>query len=498
MMNSFREVFAKDLATKKVPDHVVLFAKNKDDDDVLEWIENSRERIKTKEETCDFDLVRLVRILFLYPETPSVPLADIHNLPFWLETGETNLVYWTQNHALNYLVSYQVLAEKGIVPVSLEQRDRLRVLLICMLQGYAELGSTVYSAVTLEVLFLLIDFSIEKELIDLARRCIVRIIRDCISLDGDMGTDWCHAQLRPPSYDLPTGHNIDGLIRYCRKECAPEVSRLMAAITSSSCLDAIVAEAMMGAVTHVPRCMDTSCFVEGSLSRQDATLFEWMNGKYFTSPSQAMRTVELIEEMGLWEHPHFKPYRFTRRLKHARLLGVATRILSPILKATLRTPCEIKRLDASALVDVTYVHSLFRKKACVSIDRLGFAAVVQGGTSIVPWCPSRLGDAVGARDVRVSIAEDLCTKRIRVHRVSFPFHVASPFVCKGLFGFRVMKGTDATLEKCGKYEVILRYNGMYVCSIVGKGAIDVTEDDIIRSKKSEFVFVFRRYTSFEI
>jgi hypothetical protein len=145
--------------------------------------------ISTKS-TADFDIVKLIRILFFTNgEYDSLILPVLRPIPFWLEKNEDNREYWSENHMIMWMSSDWLLHEKYGKEVDSNLIYRLKHYLELKQEyGFYEYFSSVYLPYTLSGLLNLADFAQDTEIKNLATVVANKLLQHILLLTNNKGT----------------------------------------------------------------------------------------------------------------------------------------------------------------------------------------------------------------------------------------------------------------------------------------------------------------------
>src|SRR6185436_2455381 len=112
-------------------------------------------------ETSDFDIVKLIRVLFFTNGAyDSQILPVLNSVPYWINKGDTVRNYWSENHMIMWMSSDWLLHEKYGKAIDNTLDTRLRHYLELKVQyGFYEFFSSVYAPYCLSGLLNLADFS---------------------------------------------------------------------------------------------------------------------------------------------------------------------------------------------------------------------------------------------------------------------------------------------------------------------------------------------------
>lgn len=208
-------------------------------------LKTALKKVTTREGESDFQIISLIRLLFLGDESVAEiatakrqSVSALDTFPFW-PTGSKNqanmdkLVFWSENHLIMTLGScylfrqYKLNPELNVAPetkkIILQQLDKtletkllkiyLRAHCLDIFNGVYEVNSSVYLPYTLSGLLNLYDFALDTEVKELAHKIIDRVVHHvmlCTTSNGTSnlvagGRTFIRTRLRTH------GHNINQL-----------------------------------------------------------------------------------------------------------------------------------------------------------------------------------------------------------------------------------------------------------------------------------------------
>ncbi|GIV33185.1 MAG: hypothetical protein KatS3mg031_0720 [Chitinophagales bacterium] len=139
--------------------------------------------------TSDFDIVKLIRILFFTNGTYDAQILPVlASVPFWLTKGDKLRVYWSENHMIMWMSSHWLLHERYGWPMDSSLSSRLRHYLRLKIHyGFYEFFSSTYAPYTLSGLLNLTDFAQDTEVKNLATQAAIRLLKDLLMPVNDKG-----------------------------------------------------------------------------------------------------------------------------------------------------------------------------------------------------------------------------------------------------------------------------------------------------------------------
>jgi len=141
------------------------------------------------EETSDFDIEKLVRILYFTNGTyDSLILPVVNSIPYWLTYHDTTRCYWSENHLAQWMSSDWLMHEKYGRHIDSTLDYRLRHYLRLKVQyGFYEFFSSVYAPYCLAGLLNLADFAQDAEIKALATKAAQILLCNILKLTNDKG-----------------------------------------------------------------------------------------------------------------------------------------------------------------------------------------------------------------------------------------------------------------------------------------------------------------------
>jgi hypothetical protein len=268
------------------------------------------------EETADFDIVRLIRVLCLSSgqyDTQILPVLD--TIPFWLTKNDTVRNYWSENHMIMWMSSDWLLHEKYGRAIDTSLDTRLRHYLHLKIQyGFYEFFSSVYSPYCLSGLLNLADFAQDTEIKSLATQAAQRLLKDMLMLTNNKGAFFPAAGRNYyGKYETAYGQNHNSLIWLLTgmgevPDGASHAGGFLA--TSSLPVDSIILSwtANLDTLCRIGHPLDTGFVLNAGQTPLDKTIFQWSSGAYF-HPEVASETAQLLSDSMIWAHPDFAPFR---------------------------------------------------------------------------------------------------------------------------------------------------------------------------------------------
>lgn len=280
--------------------------------------------------TADFQLVKLVRTLFLTNGLyDSLIYNTIDTFPYWLTKGDILRGYWSENHMIMWMSCDWLLHEKFGRPIDANLETRLKHYLRMKIKyGYYEFFSTVYAPYSLSGLLNLADFAQDAEIKSLATQAAVRLLRDLLMVTNDQGVIYAVAGRNYyGSYNSPYNKNHTSLIYLLtgkgERPRNPSHSGSFLA-TSTLQVDSIVSTWIptLDTLYKIGHSLDSALILHGTQSPLDKMMFLWSGGGYF-HPKVAYQSAELLTDSAIWMHVDFTPFRAFQSFTSAQILEIA-------------------------------------------------------------------------------------------------------------------------------------------------------------------------------
>jgi hypothetical protein len=262
--------------------------------------------------TSDFDIIELIRIVFLANGTYDAKVLPVLNsVPYWLNYGDTVRNYWTENHMIMWMSSDWLLHEKYGKPIDSTLDKRLRHYLNLKVQyGFYEFFSSVYSPYCLSGLLNLADFSQDVQIKSLATQAAQRLLINMLMLANDKGVYFPAAGRNyPGKYETAYGQNHNNLIYLLTGlGQAPQGASAAGPFLSSSTIpvDTVINSwsPVLDTLLHIGHSLDSGFVINSTMLQADKVLFQWSSGAYF-HPDVVSETVQLLIDSNLWKHVDF-------------------------------------------------------------------------------------------------------------------------------------------------------------------------------------------------
>ncbi len=269
-------------------------------------------RIPTQS-TIDFELVKLVRVMFLGGEIyDSQILPEVNQIPYWINNYDTIRSFWSENHESMWMSSDWLIHERTGRPIdnSLEQRLK-HYLHLKVNYGFYEFFSSTYAPFCLTGLLNLADFAEDVEIKTLAATAAKRLLSDILLVANDRGVYFPAAGRNYTSrYGNPYGHNHSSLIYLLTGlgQVPTDASHAGAFLATSSVDFSDVGEAWVAELDttlSIGHTLEEGFVINQNMTTIDRTAFQWSSGAYF-HPDVVYETVQLLEDSNMWNHVDFE------------------------------------------------------------------------------------------------------------------------------------------------------------------------------------------------
>jgi len=280
--------------------------------------------------TVDFDIVQLVRILYLSNGAyDTVILPYLEPIPFWLTKSDTLRGYWSENHMIQWMSSDWLLKEKygKVVDANLDNRLR-HYLRLKVNYGFYEFFSSTYAPYALSGLINLADFAQDAEIKQLATQASQRLLKDLLMLTNDKGVFYPVAGRNYfGKYKIPYDQNHNSLIYLLTGfgEVPTQASHSGGFLATSSLpVDSVIAswKAESSFTYHIGHTLDSGFVLNAGQSSLDKVMFQWSSGAYF-HPAVAGETAQLLADSNLWNHVDFNPFRSFANFSVSSIVSLA-------------------------------------------------------------------------------------------------------------------------------------------------------------------------------
>lgn len=308
---------------------------------VTQWaLDSFISRIPTKG-TADFDIVRLIRVLYLTNGQYDTQILNaLQPLPFWLTKNEDLYGYWSENHMIMWMSSNWLLHEKYGWAIDNTLDQRLRHYLRLKVQfGFYEFYSSVYAPYCLSGLLNLADFAQDPEMKNLATQAAAILLKDLLTITNSNGVFYPVAGRNYYSkYATPYGQNHNHLIYLLTGlgQVPSGTSHAGSFLATSTINTDSIETAWTPEVNMVHRIghtIDTSFIINSGLSPLDKVMFQWSFGGYF-HPAVALETVNLLYDSAIWNHPDWQQFQPFQSIPIANI-PAATQSLSSMSMSTV-------------------------------------------------------------------------------------------------------------------------------------------------------------------
>lgn len=293
-------------------------------------------------QTSDFDIIELVRILYLQPGVYDAKILPVLNsVPYWVNKGDTVRNYWSENHMIMWSGSDWLLHEKYNRTPTPNLRNRIvHYLDLKINYGFYEFFSSVYAPYCLSGLLNLADFAQDTEIKHKATLASQRLLAELLMLTNDKGVFFPVAGRNYPSkYETAYGQNHNNLIYLLTgKGQAPGGSSAAGPFLASSTIavDSIISSwtPTLDTSFYIGHTLDSGFVLNSSMPFVDKVVFQWSSGAYF-HPLVVQQTVQLLDDSALWDQVDFALLQPIRSIITPATAPALAEQLSCISKSTV-------------------------------------------------------------------------------------------------------------------------------------------------------------------
>ncbi|WDE05660.1 hypothetical protein SG34_001580 [Thalassomonas viridans] len=281
---------------------------------------------------ADFTLIKLIRILNLsneYDQQITDGIA-VSGVPLWLESGEQDYIYWSENHMIMWLSSAWLLDEHHNRATDNLLKQRLvHFLELKNNYGFYEFLSPNYFPYTMSALLNLADFSRDETIKALATAAVKRLLTEVLWATNDLGVFF------PAAGRSNTGKYLNAYTANHSKVIyvltglgrEPDSASAGSAFISTTSVDMTSVIESWSAVENrtVANGHSITAPVNAALSRQDRVLFQWSFGGYFHPDTWSDTFWGIDDYYSLEEHQSFKDVATPLRILGKNLTPTFTR-----------------------------------------------------------------------------------------------------------------------------------------------------------------------------
>lgn len=263
--------------------------------------------------TIDFDIVRLVRAMFLSGvDYDDQILPNLNLVPYWVNFGDTVRGYWSENHMIMWMSSDWLIHERTGRPVDATLEQRLKHYLNLKIdRGFYEFFSSTYFPFTLCGLLNLADFAQDEEIKSLAEQATRRLLTEVLLAVNDEGAFYPAAGRNyTGKYLTAFGENHSAIVYVLTGlgleplEATQGSSFLVTSdIDLTDVVDSWTAE--VDTVLSIGHTLEDGFAINQQLSWVDRVMLQWSSGGYF-HPLVVEETVTLLEDSNIWGHVDFE------------------------------------------------------------------------------------------------------------------------------------------------------------------------------------------------
>ena len=283
--------------------------------------------------TADFEIVQLVRILFLSTgQYDTTILPVLSKIPFWLTNGETLFDYWSENHMCQWISSDYLLHQKYNWPVDSRLNYRVKHYLQLKVQyGFYEFLSTDYAPYCLNGLLNLADFAQDAVIKNLAIQASQRLLKDLLMPTTNIGVCYPTAGRNYyGKYETPYNQNYNTLLWLMTGFGQQQTGAMPGGVvlaSSSLPVDTVINSWVphLDTTLIVGHTLDSGFIINDSLSPTDKVLFQWSSGAYF-HPEVCQETAQLLTDSNLWNNPSFSMFSIFESTPPSQFPALSTQL----------------------------------------------------------------------------------------------------------------------------------------------------------------------------
>jgi len=344
-------------------------------------------------ETSDFDIIDMVRVLFLTNGQYDAQILPVLNsVPYWVNYNDTVRNYWSENHMIMWMSSDWLLHEKYNKPIDANLEARLKHYLQLKIDyGFYEFFSSVYAPYTFNGLVNLADFAQDTTIKNLATQAAQLVLKEFLVLTNDKGAYYPAAGRNYPNkYNEPYGANHNSLIYLLTGfGDAPNNASLAGSFLVTSTLpvaDVINSwQPLVDSVYTIGHTLQEGFAINSAMAATDKTVFQWSSGAYF-HPDVSQQTGILLTDSSLWNQVDFAVFQ---PLSTLPLSGIQyfSEILSFISKSTVISGQDVviykhNAITLSSIKDFWKGKVGFQQYPCVA--NVGTTAVYTASGQVFP------------------------------------------------------------------------------------------------------------------
>jgi hypothetical protein len=272
--------------------------------------------VMTTKSTIDFDIVKLIRVLFLGDGSLDTQILNALDLvPFWVNNYDTIRGFWSENHMIMWMSSDWLLHESfgRQVDPTLEQRLK-HYLQVKIDYGFYEFFSATYYPFTLSGLLNLVDFVQDTEIKEKAALAAERLLKDLLMLTTDKGVFYAASgRSFIDRHDNFYGVNVQHLVYLLTGFGeAPKGTSHGGSFLATSTLDVsnVIASYTqeIDSIYYIGHSIDSVRRIHQNLNFVDRIMMQWSSGCYF-HPDFAFETATLMTDSNMWRHVDFTDFR---------------------------------------------------------------------------------------------------------------------------------------------------------------------------------------------
>ncbi|MCP4744737.1 MAG: hypothetical protein GY874_01150 [Desulfobacteraceae bacterium] len=262
------------------------------------------------DETGDFNLAQVIRILYFTDKYDEKILPVLSELNYWLTKGEDLYCYWSENHMILWMSAAYLMKQREGWQMDTALEQRLSHYLKLKIEyGFYEFFSSVYFTYSLAGLLNLADFAKDEQIRYEAEKAAKILMKNILLLTNDKGAYFPSAGRNYVSkYTSAYNHNHTTIIELVTGLAEPDTrAGYIGGFISTSSIDlADVANSWrntLNTTLNFGHSQSDKLKVHAGFDRLDRTIFQWSSGGYF-HPDTAADTSYTVNYYDLGKNKH--------------------------------------------------------------------------------------------------------------------------------------------------------------------------------------------------
>lgn len=262
----------------------------------------------------DFDLTKLIRVLFYTDDYDDAILEVMGQFDMWITEGEEDYTYWSENHMIMWMSTNWLLYESYGWDADDELRNRLVKYLETKVDyGFYEFYSPTYFPYTLSGLLNLADFAEDSEIQELATEAaigLVDMVADLVNEDGAFFPVAGRAYVNKYQSAYSQNHARLIYVLLGLGEEPSSASAISSFVTTTSVDFSSVESGWtseLDTVVSLGHSIEEGMEMNSDLEKIDRVMMQWSHGCYI-HPDCVADTAWALDEYSLDEHSSFEAY----------------------------------------------------------------------------------------------------------------------------------------------------------------------------------------------